>query len=207
MLLAGGAHTVVAAEKETRDFTIYVDNKKAGTYVMNIDKQENGVFVMAGKAQLRVSYLVYTYTYVYEGTETWKDGMLHSFKSRTNDNGKRFEVAAMTEKNGLSVTVNGRQRVTRADVWLTSYWRLPATRNGALPLLDADTGKDINGQLRYLGLEMVTVEGKQLKCKHFRLTGGPSPVDVWFDEQDYLVRQSTVEQGHKTLIHLAKVRR
>jgi hypothetical protein len=107
------------------------------------------------------------------------------------------------------VTVNRRQRMARADVWLTSYWRLPDAkfRNQAVPLLDADTGKDISGHLKYVGLEMVTIAGQKVRCNHYRLTGTPSPVELWYDGSDRLVRQTTVEQGLRTVILLTGVRR
>jgi hypothetical protein len=207
--MGGMAQKARAAETEVREFAIFVDHKIAGTYQMSISKEDNGVIVMKGKAGLRVKHLVFTYTYAYEGTETWKDGRLLGLKSQTNDNGKRFKVVAAAESEGLRVTVNDRPRLTRADVWLTSYWRLPDAkfRNQAVPLLDADTGKDINGQLKFVGLEMVTVAGQKVKCNHYRVTGTPSPIELWYDGSERLIRQATVEQGLPTVISLTHMRR
>jgi hypothetical protein len=207
--MAAAAGNARAAEKETRDFSIYVDNKKAGSCQMVIHGPDNGVAVVTAKASLTVTHLLYRYSYSYDGTETWKEGRLLSLKSRTNDNGKKFEVVAAAENKGLRVTVNGRQRLTRGDVWLTSYWHMPEgeARNQAVALIDADTGRDINGRLQYIGLELVTVAGQQVKCHHYRLTGTPAPVDLWYDGDRRLVRQATVEQGHKTFIILTAVQR
>jgi hypothetical protein len=209
VVLCGSVGRVAAADSEIRDFAILVDGKKAGTYQMSLNFQDSGVAVMSGKAQVRISYLVRAYVYTYEGTEVWKSGKLSGFRSNSNDNGKRFQVTAQAEKDSLRVTSNGRERLTRADMWLTSYWRLPAARyrNQAVPVLDADTGKDFNGYLKFLGTEQLMVAGQRQTCVHYRVTGGPSSVDLWFDGKERLVRQEYVEDGHQTVLYLAGIRR
>jgi hypothetical protein len=215
VLMAGELSAAVAAEREVRVFNILVDGRKVGQYQMEVTRQDNGTLAMTGSAKARVSLVVYTVTYTYDGTEVWKDGRLQSFRSTCNDNGKHYQVGAAAEGNGLRVRViegnrrPGVERLTRADVWTTSYWHLPPAgyRNQAVPLLDADTGRDIAGQLRYLGAEQVSVAGQKLACTHYRVTGGPSPVDLWYDGQERLVRQDYMEEGHRTILELANIQR
>jgi hypothetical protein len=199
-----------AAENEVRSFHIQVDGKKAGHYVMTITKKEDGNTVMTGRANVRISFLVKTYTYTYDGTEIWKDGRLTSLQSSSNDNGKRYEVRAVADGNGLRMRVNnGPERLTRADVCTTSYWQLPEGKNGtqALPALDADTGQEINGQVQSLGTTRLFVGGHMQECTHVRVTGGPFPVDLWYDAQKRLVRQDFVEQGHRTVLELVSIQK
>ena len=42
---------------------------------------------------------------------------------------------------------------------------------------------------------------------HFRVTGGPTPIDLWFDRYYRLVRQEFTEAGHKMIVQLVNVRR
>jgi hypothetical protein len=207
--MVAGLSQVAAAECEVRDFHILVDGKKRGDYRMAIGKQDDGLIIMTGKAHVSVSYLVYSYTYTYDGKEVWKNGRLQSFSSSTDDNGKRFAVSAEAEDHGLRVKVNGQGRHTRGDVWLTSYWQLPPARfhNGAIHLIDADTGKDIRAHLHYLGVDRMVVAGQHVNCSHYRVTGGPSPVDLWFDGSKRLVRQDYMDDGHRTVLVLTSVRR
>jgi hypothetical protein len=151
---------------------------------------------------------VYTYTYSYRGTEVWKDGKLVRLDSTSNDDGKRYTVAAMAEDNSLRVKVNGQERTTSPEVWTTSYWRLPDARfrNQAVPLLDADTGRDIRGNLQYLGTQQIQVAGKVQDCAHYRVTGGVK-VDLWYDQQERLVRQEALEDGHRIVLEITGIRR
>ena len=89
---------------------------------------------------------------------------------------------------------------------MSTYWRLPAAkfRNQNVPLIDADTGKDIAATLRFVGMENTPVAGQTVQCAHWRVTGGVQ-VDCWYDGFDRLVRQESVEDGHKTQLELIQV--
>jgi hypothetical protein len=204
------AGRVAAAETEVREFTIHVDGKPAGQYSMTITKQDNGAESMSGQARVRVKHLLGTYTFTYQGTEQWQGGRLLELRSSTNDNGKRYEVHANAEGQGLRVRVNGGERLARAEVWPTTYWRLADARfhNQAVPVLDADTGKEMTGRLQYLGIVPVTLGQQPHNCYHFRVTGaGPSPIDLWYDGLYRLVRQEFSVEGHRTVFHLTGLRR
>jgi hypothetical protein len=208
LLFAGFARA--ANDSEVRDFTTFIDGKQAGDYRMTITGQEDGSVTMMGRANIDIRVLVVgRYRYSYNGTETWKDGRLVRFESSSNDNGKQqFEVTAVPDADGLRVKVNGREHVARADAWLTTYWRLPdrKLRNQPLALLEADTGRDLSGNLEYVGLEQMSVAGQTVRCAHYRLTGGVQP-DLWYDGAERLVRQEWVEDGKKVLLQLTSLQR
>jgi hypothetical protein len=199
-----------AADVEVRDFVIWVDGKRAGEYHMTINRDNDGSVVMSGQADVKVSVLlVKTYTYTYRGSESWsKDGQLTGLSSTCNDDGKQYTVTAASDTNGLRVKINGQEKLSRADVWLTTYWRLPlaSQRNGAVPLLDADTGRDINAVLQYVGVSPVNFAGQAQNYARYRLTGGVQ-VELWYDATERLVRQEWIEDGHKSVLELVRLRR
>ena len=203
LMLTAGSSPAQAADTETRDFTISVDGRHAGFYRMTLRQQADGSIAMTGDADVRVSYLVYRYRYQYQGTEVWKDGRLLQLRSKSNDNGAAYQVDARAEGDDLRVRVNGVERTTRWDVWTTTYWRLPPPkyRNQAVPLLDADTGKDIAAVLQYRGEQQIAVAGRLMNCAHYHVGGGGLAVDLWYDSQERLVRQVSVENGsHQTVL-------
>jgi hypothetical protein len=106
------------------------------------------------------------------------------------------------------VKVNNAEKVVPAHVWLTSYWSLPdpKLRNQELPLIDADNGRDLTAKLTFVATEKIKVGGQVIPLNHYRLTGKVN-VDLWYDGSDRLVRQEWIEQGHKTLVELVRVRR
>jgi hypothetical protein len=205
LLLAGSSQ---AAETEIRDFTITVDGKKAGSYQMTLTRSDDGTTTVTSQADVRVKVLVYTYTYSYRGTEVWKEGRLVKLESNTNDDGKRHAVVATADGANLRIKADGRERTTRPDVWTTSYWCLPDARlrKQNVPLLDCDTGAEINGTFRFVGTESIRVAGQAQKCTHYQVTG-KNKIDLWFDVGERLVREEFVEDRYRTVIDLTGIRR
>jgi hypothetical protein len=205
LLIAGLAE---AAEREVRQFTVWIDKKQAGSYQMVIDRLDDGTTKVTANADVKISYLIYTYRYSYRGTEVWKDGRLLRMDTGANDNGKQFSLSARTQTDGLHVQVNGKGHLTRADAWPTTYWRLPekSLRDQPLTVLDADTGRPLNGRLEDLGAASIRVGRQAQDCTHYRLTGSVT-AELWYDAQERLVRQESVEDGHRTVLELVSVRR
>ena len=184
-----------------------VDGKPAGTHVLAIKTADNGTVTVSADTSVKVRVAIITYSYTFRGTETWKDGRLLALESATNDDGKKHAVAAKADKDGTSVTANGKELLVKGDAWTTLRWQLPADKKrAALTLIDADTGKTAAGKLELVGLEKVSVAGKVLEANHYRLTGGMK-ADLWYDGLDRLVRQESVEEGHKTVLELTKYRK
>ena len=198
-----------AADSETREFVVSIDGKKAGEFHMSVKQQDDGTMVMNGHADVKISYLVYNYTYSYRGTEIWKDGRLQRLFSNANDNGKKLSVMATGDGDSLRITANGQQRKSRPDLWTTTYWHLVDAkfRNRGVPLLDADTGKEIAANLQHVGTSQINVNGSAQNCAHYRVTGRGVQADLWYDSQERLVRQESIEDGHKTLLELSRIRR
>jgi hypothetical protein len=204
------ASRAAAAETELREFTIEVDGKASGQYVMKITKQDDGTLSMQADANISFKHLFGTYTYSYQGVEHWKAGRLIQLTSKCNDDGTKADVNATAIAETLQIVANGRTRNCRWDVVTTSYWTTPDARfhDAAIPLIDADTGKEYVGQFKKMGVEGVVINGQQQNCVHFRVTGGPTtPLDLWYDGGNRLVRQEFVEQGKRVVFVLRAVKR
>ncbi len=195
-----------AAEVETRDFTVYVDSKKAGDVHMTINRQDDGATSVSCDTDVRVGAIITLYRYSYRGLEEWKNGVLQRFESKTNDNGKKFTVTASKADDGLHVRVNDVEHSAPADVCLTSYWMQPDAKlaNQTIPLLDADTGRDLQAKVEFLGPEKYGAEGQTVQ--HVHLSGKGVATDLWFDDAKRLVRQEWTEDGHRTVVDLNRVR-
>jgi Family of unknown function (DUF6134) len=199
--------TTAATETETREFRVLVDGKPAGTYKMTIDNRPDGSIVQSGQADVSLQVLLRKVTYTYRGTETWKDARLVKLDTSTNDDGKKYQVLAGPDGNGLRVTVNGKAHTAPANVWTTTYWHLPADgRQGDITRIDTDNGKVLSGKIQNVGREKITAAGQSITATRYRITGN-APTELWFDEASRLVRQEAVEEGHKTVLELVKITR
>jgi len=194
---------------ESREFAISIDGRSAGKFRLDIRSQADGSIDVQAHANVLLNYLVYRYTYKFDGIEQWRNGRLMGLKSSSNDNGKKFQTEALAQDSELRVVVNGIGSTYRADVWTTTYWKLPDPRyrNAGVPLLDADTGKYLDGSLKFVKRESVIVAGVAQPCDHYRVTAPGIDADVWYDANERLVRQTTLEDGHRTVLLLTTLQR
>lgn len=215
---------------ETREFTVSVDGAHRGKCTMQMRRHDDGVETVSINAGLKFDYVVYTYRYSSTGSEVWKDGKLVELENSANYNGKEYRVKGAAVSRGLRVTVNGKTSHAAADVWVTSYWRLPekierdvldkapevvqasgtrqetGDRPLSIALLDSDKGEPRRGQIQRIGAEKIKVAGKLHHCTRYRIAGDVE-VDLWYDAARRLVRQESVDSGHKTVLELARVTR
>src|SRR5207245_8632937 len=126
-----------------------------------------------------------------------------------NDDGKQYQVLAQADGDKLRVRVNGREHTTLQDVRTTTYWQSPDPQspNSPLAILDCDTGKNFRGSLRFVGMEQLIVGGQTQNCAHYQIRGEDVHVDVWYDSQQRLVRQDSLDDGHRVLFELARIAR
>jgi hypothetical protein len=207
-MLAVSSTRASAVETEVRDFAIEVDGKACGHYLMTITRHDKETLSMQAEAKLKVKAWLVTVEYSFSGIEYWRNGRLIEMTAKCNDDGTKYDVVAKANGQELRLTVNGKQRDCRGDVWTTSYWMLPDKRffNAAVPLLDADCGKEYGAQLQYVGVKEVNVGGQIQNCYHFRVSGGPnSPVELFYDGQHRLARQEFTEQGKRVVFNLRSV--
>ena len=205
LAVAGSAR---AADVETRDFTVLISGKPSGEVHMTIHRQEDASIVMRCDTDIKVSFGLITYKFVYRGLEVWKDRRLVRLDSTTDDNGKRFMVSGAAKGANFDMKVNNVEKQVRGDVWVTSYWTLPEAKKRTEPLtvLDADNGKLIDAKLSFVATEKLTIAGQNVTLNHYRLTGKTN-IELWYDGSERLVRQEWTEQGHKTVLELLRVRR
>jgi hypothetical protein len=206
--LAGLSPAARGADIETRDFRVLVDGKPAGEAHMTIQRRDDGLTVVQCSTSVLVRVFLITYRYSYQGQEVWKAGRLQSLSSSTNDDGTRYTVQAVPGDGGLRVRVNGHDHVAAAESWLTSYWTLPdpKLRGGVVPLIDADTGQDLDCRITFAGAERLSLPAGEQNANHYQLRGKVA-VDVWYDAAERLVRREWVEQGHRTVLELEGIRR
>jgi hypothetical protein len=211
-LLVGLVVTLAAraqAQTEVRTFNVSVDGKPSGQYTMSFTQGAVGDLTICCDAHIKVKVAFVTaYHYDYTATEVWKDGRLVSLKSNCDDDGKKFEVRAEAGEKGLAVKVNGREKAVRGDVYLTSACCLPDAkrRDGALPLLEADNAVEIDGKIQAVSSGAMNVAGQVVTVTRYRLTS-LAVHDIWYDGGDRMVRQEWTEDGHKTVLELASVKK
>jgi Family of unknown function (DUF6134) len=201
---------VWADDVENREFSVIVDGKDAGFSRTKITQTGDGTTYMTGAVDVKFRHLlVLDYVLKIDTQEWWKDGRLIGLKTTSSENGKKAELTAAIENNQLRLRVNGQERLLKPDIWTTSFWKLADARfhNKPIGILEVDTGREFNCELKYLGTEKLKVAGEFQECYHFRVAAAPVPVDLWYDRYHRIVRQEFTESGHKTIVQLIKITR
>ena len=205
---AAMAHSLMSnslrASTETREYTVLVNGKECGHSTIVIVDSDDGKTYMKGTVTVKVPGVVFPYSFTSETQEWWLKDRLTNLSAVSTENGKKTEVSAKAEVDRVLVAVNGQTRAVTWEIWTASFWKLADRRfhNKEVAILEPDTGKDMVGKLEYVGSEKKKVGTQVEDCYHFRLTGIPSPTDLWFDRHHRLVRQEFTESNQRTIVQL-----
>src|SRR4051812_31844174 len=105
-----GADQAAAAAKIHKVFDIVRGGDKIGTDTIDIERQNDTTTVKI-KTDVSVKVMfVEAYRYEHSHNETWKNGQLIAFKSRTNDNGTKHSIDVTATPDKLSMDADGKHR-------------------------------------------------------------------------------------------------
>lgn len=192
---------------EIRDFEVRVDNKPAGTHRLTI-KSAGDKHEVAFATDVKMDFIVYAYVFKLRGTEVWRDGQLENTDVRCEDGSKKRSLSLKKSGGVQQVSFNGKEVPgSTTGLMTTAYWRLPLleTPKRTFPIVDVDSGVTREATLNVVGKTTISAAGRSLECRHCKIDG-PSPAELWFDEQDRLVRQTSVEVGHQLELKLKEIR-
>jgi hypothetical protein len=191
-----GQSPQVRAE-EVREYEVLVKGKPAGNVTTKIADTEDGATTVVTNAVVALSYVVYTYRYEFHGREAWQGNRLMSVDNRGIDDGIKFSARASCDLRGSVVEVPGKaQQAGPTLAMTTNYWHAPlSTAGSVIQLMDADKGTIHGAHIDGITPEVVEAAGRKIHCTHYRMRG-EMPADLWFDSQQRLVRQQTIEDGY-----------
>jgi hypothetical protein len=198
-----------ASADEIREYQVVVKDKPVGNVTIRIDQAANGATVARTDTTVEAEFLLIKYHYEFHDQEIWNGDQLVQLQSNINKNGRPLTIAVTGSPRDSNIQVQGQAPRIGPPVTMTeNYWRLPsaAAITGNFYLLQADTGAVRVAGLKFVGLESINIQGQPVACNHFRVTGDAT-ADLWFDGENRMVRQQTVEQGYPTEIRMVQVRR
>jgi hypothetical protein len=193
---------------EVREFDVYVDNRNLGTHRLAIrtEGQNHKVDI---QTDVKVDVVIYAYVFKLRASENWRDGRLEQSEIRCEDGGKKRSCTLKVEGSKHQIEFNGKPGTPRAQrfAMTTAYWRLPSAelREKAFPIVDIDTGTPREATITLVGPDIVKAGKESVACAHYKIDG-PSPAELWFDNQSRLVWQKSIEQGHHTELKLKQIR-
>jgi hypothetical protein len=203
---AGYGQTPKAHSEEVREFEILVSGKLVGTSTTRITEAENGMTTACTDAFVKLNYIVYSYQYEFRGQEVWEENRLISVENHAVDDGVQLATHARSDLRGSVIEAQGKKSIAGPVLSMTtSYWRVPVGQKGCmLKLLDADQGIVHTVRIDDITVERLAIGGKQADCTHYHLSGD-LVANLWFDAQQRLVQQKTIEDGRPVELRLTRI--
>jgi Family of unknown function (DUF6134) len=140
------------------------------------------------------------YRYEHSCNETWKNGQLVAFKSRTNDNGTKHSIDVTAAPDKLSMDADGKHSDLPKTVAPASLWGKDAIHQ--LDAFDPDTGMRLSVKVTDLGKDVLTLHGVTRRTHHYKIADTLTDEfvrDVWFDG-DVLVRTKIVGSDNSVIL-------
>ena len=192
-----GSCTVASAGAATREFTVFLDQKRIGTHRFDVDTGPDGTRRVRSSASFDVRILgIRAYSYRHEAAETWRDGCLRELAARTDDNGSVLAVTARDTGAGLEIAAGDARRQQPGCTWTYAYWD-PGLRRQTR-LLNPQTGALDSVRFEDRGHETLQFAGRQLQAERLRLYSDRLTIDLWYGpDGEWLQLLSTTADGKR----------
>jgi hypothetical protein len=186
------------AQAQTRvwDFRALLDDAPIGSHRFTLQGEgPNREMKIETRFEVKI-LLITAYRYTHSATERWRGNCLESLTSRTDDDGTKFAVDAVSDGKDLVVNT-GKGRETIAGCAMSfAYWNPEILRQSRL--LNSQTGEYEAVKIADLGEDGITVRGAPVRARHYRITGPKNPIDLWYSAgNEWLALESVVGGGRK----------
>ncbi|HEX9172767.1 MAG TPA: DUF6134 family protein [Telluria sp.] len=195
---AGEAGSAVAGDAWR--FRVYLDDQEIGYHHFYLD-ESGGTRHLRTVANFEYRLLfVKLYGYEHENRETWSGDCLQSIESRTDANGRRYQVEGRfeggIESGQFRVTGSAGEATLPGCVMSFAYWN-PAFLEQPR-LLNSQDGEYLDVQVSPPVAESLEVRGEPRAAYRYRLEAGELRLDLWYStEREWLALESEVRGGRK----------
>lgn len=167
-------------------FTVTRDGDAIGTHVYRFQRQGKRTNV---EIRTKIDYRFLSlpiYSFRHESKESWVSNKLAGLISVTDDNGEAIRIEVTRKGDGLLVQKDLGHLMVEPGIIPASLWNASLVEKTRL--LATVGGDVLTTHATFVGEEALTVKGRAVMTRHFRLNGGFNR-DVWYDRSsNVLVR-------------------
>jgi len=180
-------------------FDVFLNDRPIGSQQFELSQTSSGLRVES-RAEFEVRVLgIKAFGYDHRNVEYWRGECLDRIDSRTNSNGKLFEVSGRAAPEAFAVTSSGIERKLDRCVGGFAYWdkqRLLARGR----LLNPQTGEHVPVDTRPLGRGVVRIGQRNVAVERYALRGPQLDIEVAYAVgSDEWVALDTRVDGGRTL--------
>jgi hypothetical protein len=167
-------------------YEVRLKGKRVGFQYFTFENQQDGALKVDITINLNIKFgFIPVFRYAHRNTETWRDGLLTSIVSRTDNNGEDVFVNLATVNGVIKGAASRFDDNLLQPLLSTSYFNPNFIHQNKL--LSSQDGRLLNVSVDYIGEEWVPVEYGQAQAHHFRLDGDLK-IDIWYSEDGRWVR-------------------
>ena len=184
------------------NFDVYRKGSLIGTHKVEF-QSEDELIKVTSIAVLKVKLLFVTiYKHYFKATELWDNGVLISFVSEENENGKQSNVNAGFEGNNFFS--EGRKGLFTSDNWKfpSTHWDRDILRSSII--LNAITGQLANVKVLDQGFEKIQTSSGVIDAQKFEYTGQVRNTFVWYDKDNRWVKMEFTTKKGDTITYVCK---
>jgi hypothetical protein len=182
---APAARADIVPEGGVLDFTVVRDGSDIGTHRITFRRQNERIDVdVVTRIAVKVAFVT-VYRFEHDGHEAWQDGRLMSMETKTHDDGKDHLLKVVRNGNGsYRATADGKSFDADGAAVPASLWNPEFVKSGKL--MNSLVGTPLRIAVAYKGEEAIPVHGRDVKAKHFSMTG-EFERELWYDDHWVLV--------------------
>jgi Domain of unknown function (DUF6134) len=184
------------AVPQSLHFKAYRDKSPVGTHTVDVQSSGNQMNVTI-KIDLNVNVAFVTlFEFNHDCEEIWQSGRLVSLRSKTNDNGDKFQVTAEATPEGIRIEGPGGPAIAPADAYTSnSVWNTAVLEQKTV--IDAQHGGIIGLSVSPRGEQQVAVAGRQVPAEKYQVVTPFVAGNVWYDEAGRWVKALFEKDGEQ----------
>jgi hypothetical protein len=185
------------------DFDIYRNNKVIGKHTFSFKKTDDKTEVKSEINFKIKKFGVALYKYNVIGTETYIEGNLVEFNSKTNQNGKEKYVSLKLLNDEYVIDGSSYKGKAPVNYKIGTWWNHSIVDSPAQ--ISAVSGRIINQKVTFLGEEVLSINGIKYTTLHFNFSSTDNKLakkkklntDIWYDKEKLNWIKATFEKQGK----------
>lgn len=204
LLIAIWLAVTLPAAAEERTFSVTIDGRPAGEFVVNYQARTDGSLAITVRADWRADRPA-PISFEYRGTETLKDCRLVRLEGVGAKDGKKGGITLIAGKDAFALKAGVKEVSIRDEVWPTTGVA-PPDLSGKPQVVDVITGDVLRARFEKAGADRIMVDGKPIPATRYRVIAGSSRWDVWYDEKQRLAKWALRQDGWSAAADLTRLK-
>jgi len=185
------------------EFDIYRNNKEIGKHIFSFKKIDDKIKVKS-EINFKIKKLgVVLYKYNVIGTETYSEGKLVEFNSKTKQNGKKKYVSLKLLNDEYVIDGSSYKGKAPVNYKIGTWWNHSIVKAPAQ--ISAVSGRIIKKKVTFLGEEVLNINGIKYTTLHFNFSSTDNKLDkkkklntdIWYDKEKLNWVKATFEKQGK----------